>query len=84
MFSKFDVSIQSDEIAAYEPTAQDWAEYSEWCDEQDAQLAAQAEFDALEDELITSGYDTLEDDYSDCDDEYYADYDLMGDLYFYD
>ena len=72
MFSKFDVSIQSDEIAAYEPTAQDWAEYSEWCDEQDAQLAAQAEFDALED------------DYSDCDDEYYADYDLMGDLYFYD
>ena len=25
-----------------------------------------------------------EDDYSDCDDEYYADYDLMGDFYEYD
>ena len=36
MFSKFDSHIQSDELAAVEPTQADWEEYHAWLEEQEA------------------------------------------------
>ena len=36
MFSKFDTNIQSDELAAVEPTQADWQEYQEWLESQEA------------------------------------------------
>jgi hypothetical protein len=45
MFSKFDTSIQSEELAAVEPTQADWDEYQAWLEEQEA---AEPELDGAE------------------------------------
>ena len=37
MFSKFDINIQSDELALDEPTQADWEEYDAWLEEQEAE-----------------------------------------------
>ena len=68
MFSKFDINIQSDELASYEPTQADWEEFAAWADEQDAI----EELAALEDELYEHDpnpypQEPWEDDYSDLD-----------------
>jgi len=39
-FSKFDTQTSIEETATFEPTAQDWADYGEYCDERDAEVAA--------------------------------------------
>ena len=36
MFSKFDINIQSEELAPVEPTQADWEEYHAWLEEQEA------------------------------------------------
>ena len=64
MFSKFDTSIQSDELASYEPTQADWDEYSAWLDEQEAgeefQLSAPEGWDAIEADDSIGELDTLD------------------------
>jgi len=42
-FSKFDTQSSIEETATFEPTAQDWADYGEYCDERDAEAAAAGE-----------------------------------------
>ena len=92
MFSKFDSQIHADEFTDYEPTAADWAEYHEWLhhEEEEFQLSTPEGWDEDDDsigELSTDESIEIVDrclDYSDCDDEYYEDYDTMGDLYDHD
>ena len=81
MFSKFDTNIQSDELAAVEPTQADWQEYQEWLESQDAE----------EPELEPMDFDPHRDFYAEMDedpslypqepgDDDYSDYDPV-DMY---
>ena len=38
-FSKFDTQSSIEETATFEPTAQDWVDFGEYCDERDAEVA---------------------------------------------
>ena len=59
MFSKFNTSIQSEELVAVEPTQADWNEYHEWLESQEA----------AEPELEPMDWDPHRDFYAEMDDE---------------
>ena len=59
MFSKFDINIQSEELAPVEPTQADWEEYHAWLEEQEA----------AEPELELSSFDPHRDFYAGMEDE---------------
>ena len=59
MFSKFDINIQSEELAPVEPTQADWEEYHAWLVEQEA----------AEPELEPMDFDPHRDFYAEMEDE---------------
>ena len=79
MFSKFDTNIQSDELAAVEPTQADWQEYQEWLESQEA---AEPELELMEFDPHLDFYRDMEEAYEEYEeyDEYenYNERDLYG------
>tara|TARA_R100001163_G_scaffold40149_1_gene30458 strand:+ start:1231 stop:1497 length:267 start_codon:yes stop_codon:yes gene_type:complete len=76
MFSKFDTNIQSDELAAVEPTQADLQEYQEWLESQEA---AEPELELMEFDPHLDFYRDMEESYDDEYAEYeYQERDLYG------
>ena len=75
MFSKFDDHIQSDELAAVEPTQADWDEYQAWLEEQEA---AEPEPELSDFDPHLDFYRDMEEAYDDYDEYEYDERDLYG------